>query len=407
MPRATAHAPRSPLGHPTSRRRVLAGAAGLALLAALGRPGAAAAQELRFFRIATGTTGGTYFPIGGLIANAISNPPGSRPCERGGSCGVPGLIAVAQATSGSVENIELLRTGGAEAALSQADVAFWAYTGTGIYEGRPPLDSLRSIGTLYTEAVHIVVRADSDIRTVADLRGKVVSVGEEGSGTLVDARVVLDAYGLGLGDLQPRHLKPGTAADRLARRDLDAFFIVGGFPVAAVTDVAARVPVRLLPVDGEVARRLLADQRFFIEGVIPADVYPGVPETPALSVGAEFVVRADRPEDLIHGVTRALWHDSTRRLLAEGHPKGSSLDPARAVANVSVPLHPGAERYYREAGLIDATEAEDEPDPVPAPESTPESAGEPAPPAAAPATAPAAATPPGAGPAPVPAGAKP
>lgn len=338
------------MGGGVPRRRFLAGAAGLALCAAAGRP--VSAQDLKFFRIATGTTGGTYFPIGGLIANAISNPPGSRPCEKGGSCGVPGLIAVAQATIGSVENIDLLRVNGADAALAQADVAYWAYTGTGTYAGKVPFESLRSIGTLYTEAVHIVVRADSDIHAIPDLKGKIVSVGEEGSGTLVDVRVVLAAYGLKESDLQPRYLKPGTGADRLVRGEVDAFCIVGGHPVAAVSDVAGKVPIRLLPIEGPPADALRKAERFFIDTTIPADAYPWVPATRVLSVGAEFLVRADRDEDLVHAITRALWNDTTRRLLADGHPRGRALDPAKAVASISVPLHPGAERYYREAGLI-------------------------------------------------------
>jgi TRAP transporter TAXI family solute receptor len=325
-------------------------AGGVAALAA-GGPTPVMAQDgpgpdIRFFRIATGTTSGAYFPIGGLIANAISNPPGSRPCERGGSCGVPGLVAVAQATAGSVENIELLRAGTVEAAIAQADVAYGAYTGTAAYADRPPFTTLRSIGALYGEAVHVVVRADSDIRSVADLKGKVVSVGEEGSGTLVDARLVLKAYGIGNRDMIVRQLKPGTAADRLARRELDAFFLVSGFPVAAVSDVAARVPIRLLPVeDGRVA------EAFFHAHVIPAGVYPGVPAVQTLSVGAEFLVRADLPADLILGITRALWHESTRRLIFQGPYQGWGFDPATAVRSVSIPLHPGAGRYYAGTGL--------------------------------------------------------
>lgn len=355
-------------GGAPSRRRVLAGAAGLALLSWCGRAGA---QDLRYFRIATGTTGGTYFPIGGLIANAISNPPGSRPCEKGGSCGVPGLIAVAQATNGSVENIDLLRSSGVEAGMAQADVAYWAYTGTGTYAGKPPFEQLRTIGTLYAEAIHIVVRADSDIHTVSDLKGKVVSVGEEGSGTLVDLRLVLQAYGLSEEDLEPRYLKPGTAADRLARGEVEAFSIVGGAPVAAVGDAAGRLPVRLVPIDGPVAARLRATHRFFAETTIPADTYPGVPATTTLSVGAELLVRADIPEETVYGVTRALWHENTRRLLAEGHPKGRSIDPSRALAAIAVPLHPGAERYYREAGLIGAAGKADVPAPQPQPQPQP------------------------------------
>jgi len=347
VPRAGANTRLLPKG-PT-RRHVLAGLTGAVLLGGWSRP--LAAQDIRFFRIATGTTSGTYFPIGGLIANAISNPPGSRPCDRGGSCGVPGLIAVAQATLGSVENVELLRSGAVEAGLAQADIAYWAYTGTGSFTGKPAFEALRSIGMLYSEAVQLVVRADGGVNTVADLKGKAVSLGEEGSGTLVEARVILDAFGLKEAEMKPAYLKPGTAADRLAKGELDAFFMVGGFPVSAVSDVAARVPIRLVPLDGEMAAHLRARQRFFTELTIPADSYPGVPATPTLGVGAELLVRANLDTDLIHGVTKALWHENTRRLLVEGHPKGRSFDPTKAVANVSVPLHPGAERYYREVGL--------------------------------------------------------
>lgn len=339
-----------------TRRGALAAAA--AALATAGFP-VARAQDMRFFRIATGTTGGTYFPIGGLIANAISNPPGARPCDRGGSCGVPGLIAVAQATTGSVENADLLRTGVVEAALMQADIAYWAYTGTGVYDGRAPFQAIRSLGTLYTEAVHVVARTDRGITTAADLKGKIVSVGEEGSGTLVDARVILEAYGVAERDMQPRYLKPGTAADRLVKEEVDAFFIVGGAPVGAVTDAATRAPVTLVPFDGPVAEGLRRRLRFFSEVVVPADTYPGVAETRTLGVGAELVVRADRDPDLIENVLRALWHENTRKLLAEGHPRGRSIDPGNALAGISVPLHPGAERYYRSVGLLGNAANED------------------------------------------------
>ncbi len=351
MPRAGANTRLSPKGpFEIGRRSLLAGVAGGVLAGAL--PRGLAAQDIRYFRIGTGTTSGTYFPIGGLIANAISNPPGSRPCDRGGSCGVPGLIAVAQATLGSVENIELLRSGALEAGLAQADVAYGAYTGTATFKGKAPFEGLRTIGMLYAEAIQLVVRADGDLRTVDDLKGKAVSLGEEGSGILVEARVIIDAFGLKESEMKAAYLKPGTAADRLAKGELDAFFMVGGVPVAAVTDVANRLPIRLIPLDGGMADELRARQRFYIAQTIPADSYPGVAETPTLSVGAEMLVRADLDADLVHGVTKALWHENTRRLLIEGHPKGRSFDPMKAVANVSVPLHPGAERYYREVGLV-------------------------------------------------------
>jgi uncharacterized protein len=315
--------------------------------------GAALAQDLRFFRIGTGTTGGTYFPVGGLIANAVSNPPGSRPCDRGGSCGVPGLIAVAQATSGSVENLEKLSDQVFESALSQADVAYWAYRGEGPYEGMAPQEGLRAIANLYPETVHLVVRADSGIDSVDDLEGRIVSVGEEGSGTLIEARLVLDAYGLDEDDVETRSLRPGPAGDRLADGEIDAFFLVAGQPVGAVADVAARVPIRLLPLDG-VAERLGGDlPPFLVEMKIEAGTYEGVPETPTLAVGAQWIVRSDVDEDIVHGLAQALWHPSTLRLLAAGHPRGSEIRPGKATEGLAVPLHPGAERYYREAGLLD------------------------------------------------------
>lgn len=332
-----------------TRRRLLAAGGGLMCALAGGR---AAAQDIQFFRLATGTTGGTYFPIGGLIANAISKPPGARPCERGGSCGVTGLIAVAQATIGSVENIEMLRTGMVEAGMVQADIAHWAYSGTGPYEGKPPFDALRSMGTLYAEAIHVVARVERGIETVADLRGRTVSVGEEGSGTLVDARLILAAYGLEEKDLASRHLKPGTAADRLVRGELDAFFMVGGTPVAAVRDAADQMPIRILPIDGAVSEELRRRHRFFSAVTIPAETYAGVPPIQTLGVGAEILVRADRDPELIYRVTRALWHENTLKILADGHPRGRSIDPRAALAAVAVPIHPGAQRYYREVGLL-------------------------------------------------------
>ena len=132
----------------------------------------AGAQTNPFFRIGTGGTAATYFPIGGLIAHAISNPPGSRACADGGSCGVPGLVAIALATNASVANIEALEAGTIEAGFSQSDIAHWAYGGTGVFEGRGKFPELRAIANLYSETMHLVARKGAGISTVADLRGK-------------------------------------------------------------------------------------------------------------------------------------------------------------------------------------------------------------------------------------------
>src|SRR5919109_540390 len=184
---------------------ILAGTLGLF---ALGAGALAPAQEMRFFRIGTGGVAGTYYPIGGLIADIISNPPGARPCERGGSCGVPGLVAIAQSSNGAVANVDAIASGALESGFVQSDVAHWAYTGTGIYEGHGKVENLRAITNLYPESVHIVARKGAGIESVRDLEGKRVSLDEPGSGTLVDARVILDAYGLSEDGLQAEYIKP-------------------------------------------------------------------------------------------------------------------------------------------------------------------------------------------------------
>ncbi len=161
-----------------SRRRLAGMAAALLLALSLVPP--VAAQETKFLRIGTGAIGGTYFPVGGLIANAISSPPGSRSCEAGGSCGVPGLIAVTQSTQGSVENVIAVGGGELETALTQADIAYFAYFGKGVLAKRGRLSNLRAIANLFPEMVHLVVRRESGIWEVAGLKGKRVNLGERG-----------------------------------------------------------------------------------------------------------------------------------------------------------------------------------------------------------------------------------
>jgi len=316
----------------------LAAAAGAASAA-----GAARAQQ-QFFRIGTGGTGGTYFPVGGMIANAISEASGT---------GVKGLVATAVASNGSLANINAIGAGQFEAGLTQADVAYWAWSGTGLFEGRPKIDSIRFVANLYPESVQIVVRRGSGIRSVADLKGKRVSLDEPGSGTLIDARIVLAAYGLTDRDLRPEYLKMGPAADRMRDGALDAFFTVGGWPTGAIAELASsQGGIDLLPVDGEAAQRLLKQYSFFAPDVIPADAYKGSAETKTIAVGAQLVTSARIPDALVYEITKAMWNDATRRMLDAGHAKGRMIRRETALDGAGIPLHPGAERFYREAGLL-------------------------------------------------------
>jgi TRAP transporter TAXI family solute receptor len=314
---------------------------------------ASTAQEARFFRIGTGGTAGTYFPVGSIIANAISNPPGSRPCDKGGSCGVPGLIAIVQSSNGSVENVRQIDSGEFELALTQADIAYWAYHGTGLFREEGAIDRLRVIANLYPESLHIVMRRDSGVRSVADLRGKHVSLGEEGSGTLVVAKVILEAYGLSHKDMNHAHLAVGASSLAMQEGALDGFFFIGGYPVPAVSDLARNVEIELIAVTGVEAENLIAFYPFLTPNTIPAGTYQGTGETVTVGLGAQLVVSADIDEDTVYGITRALWHENTRRLLDDGHAKGREIRLETALEGVAIPIHRGAERYYREVGILE------------------------------------------------------
>lgn len=328
-------------------------AAALGVVLAAGFAAASAAQEMSFFRIGTGGTAGTYYPVGGLIANAISNPPGSRPCEEGGSCGAPGLVATAIASNGSVANVNAIAGGTLESGFSQSDVATWAQTGTGIWDDREPVEKLRAIANLYPESIHLVASAASGITSVADLRGKRVSLDEPGSGTLVDARIILGAYGIAESDIQAEFLKPNQAADRMRDGAMDAFFFVGGFPAGAIAELASQHAITLVPVVGDEAAKLIADYPFFAADLVPAGTYEGVDtDVPTVSVGAQWITNADQPEELIYEITKAMWNANTRALLDSGHAKGRMITAETALNGVGIPLHPGAERFYKEAGLL-------------------------------------------------------
>jgi TRAP transporter TAXI family solute receptor len=343
-----------------SRRRLLqvgGGFFGVGLVpGALGQ----AVDQVRFFQIGTATTGGTYFLIGGILANAVSNPPGTRPCDRGGSCGVPGLIVVAQSTSGAVENVNLLRQRRLESALVQADIAHAALEGRDPFDKTPYAD-LRAIANLYTETIHLVVRADGGMKTPAQLKGKRVALGEQGSGTLVTSRAILASYGLSEKTIKPFYLSPAAAGDRLVAGELDAFVIVGGYPLPAVSELARRVPIALLPFDDAKGAQLKKRLPFFTESRIDAGIYENVAAISSLGVGAQWLVRGDIKSKLVHDITAALWNDQTRLMLDSGHPRGKSIQLRTALDGLAVPLHPGAEQYYREVGLTAETAAAPQP----------------------------------------------
>jgi TRAP transporter TAXI family solute receptor len=316
--------------------------AGLGAMALIGGTGLSWAQQA-FFRIGTGGTAGTYYPVGGLIANAISANSGN---------GVEGLVATAVASNGSVANISAIQSGAAESGFTQSDVAYWAYSGTGLYEGKGKVDNLRLIATLYPETVHLVARADAGIKSVADLKGKRVSLDEPGSGTIVDARLVLSAYGITEQDIHPEYLKPGPAGEKLQDGALDAYFFVGGYPTGAIVELAATNNITLVPISGPEAEKLLSEQKFFATDTVPADTYKNVGETQTISVAAQWVTSAAQPDDLVYNIVKSLYNEANQKSLQAGHAKGKLITLENATVGAGIPFHPGAERFYKEAGVL-------------------------------------------------------
>ena len=307
-----------------------------------------------YFRIGTGGVEGTYFPIGSLIAEGLTKPKSEADCDGVALCGVPGLMAVAQTSNGSVANVHSVASGELEAALVQADVATWAYLGQQIFQNAPRMSSLRGVASLYPESLHIVVRRDLGIRSVADLRGKRISLDEPGSGTLADSRIVLAAFGLGEADVHPEYVKPALASSRMIAGQLDGFMIVAGYPADSVTQLVGRMDVDVVPVDPRSASAIHAGNPFFQAAAIPAGTYKGIGEVPTLDVMAQLIVDAALDEERVYAVTRALWGERMQRLLHLGHPKGRQIVLARALDGLVVPLHPGAARFYRDAGVLPA-----------------------------------------------------
>jgi TRAP-type uncharacterized transport system substrate-binding protein len=278
-----------------------------------------AAQAQQFFRIGTGGTAGTYYPVGGMIANAVSQP--------------GKIVATAQASNGSLANVTGIAGGALESGFSQSDVATWAQKGTGIFAGKPAIAGLRLIANLYPESLHVVVKKDSGIKSITELKGKRVALDEPGSGTLVNARAVLAAYGVKESDIKAEYIKPGPAGD-----------------IAELASAGGGIT--LLPIDGPQAEALKKESGFFTDDVVAADTYKGVGQVKTLAVGAQWVTSDKADANTVYEIVKALYGDAGQKALAAGHAKGKFITKENAVKGAGIPFHPGAERFYKEAGLL-------------------------------------------------------
>jgi uncharacterized protein len=304
------------------------------------------------FQIVTGSTGGTYFPVGQLIAGLISHASGVDRCESADVCGPSGLIISARTSDGAVSNVLAVNSGSADSGFAQGDVVAEAVAGEGAFRKSGKQSHVRIIADLFPEDVHLIVAKKSKISKVADLRGKRVSLGAESSGTSVTVRAILAAYDLPAWRMKVRRDSADVDAQLLQQGQIDAFFFVGGRPVALIDDLIARGVARLVPIDGKGRDRLLKIAPGIAADVIPAGTYRGAPALQTVSVHAVWIVNDREPEALVYGITRSLFNPGNRAALDGSDESAGLIRLETATADLPAPLHPGAQRYFREMGRL-------------------------------------------------------
>jgi len=303
------------------------------------------------FQIATGSTEGIYFPVGQAMAGLISHPRGVGRCETATVCGPAGVILSARTSQGAADNLRSVNQGLVDSGLAQGDVVAAAVAGRDIFRRSGRAQHLRVIASLFSEEAHLVVAANSKIQKVADLRGKRIALGNEGSGAAVTAREILAAWNL-TGRVRLVAEEGASAAQLLQTGKVDAFFTVAGVPLEAVKDLIARHQARLVPIDGDGRDRLIRMVPQLAPAMIAAGAYPGTAATETVSTRAFWVVRDSASDSLIYGVTRALFNAANHDALAASHPSARDITLRSAPLNPPAPLHPGAARLYREAGAL-------------------------------------------------------
>lgn len=289
----------------------------------------AATQQLTF---ATGGTAGTYYPLGGAMAQLWNKE-------------VPGINVSVQATGASVENMRLISKGQVDLAFIQNDITHYAYNGTETFKEK--IRNFKVIGALYPETVQIVVREDSPYKTVSDLKGQRVSVGAPGSGVEANARQILSTFGLKYQDISPFFLSFAESADQLKNGQLDAVFVVAGHPTAAIQDIAAQHKIRVLEFSDSMVAKLSSKYRFYSRVTIPAGTYGMAGGVKTVGVKAILVCRPSLSNDLVYNLTKQLYENAYQL----GHAKAREIKWELAKEGLSTPIHSGALKFFKEKGL--------------------------------------------------------
>ncbi|MDR3139836.1 MAG: TAXI family TRAP transporter solute-binding subunit [Treponema sp.] len=292
-----------------------------------------AAQQIR---MATGGNTGTYYAFGSAVGQILSNK--------------TGFAVTIQSTGASKANIQLIAAGEVELAIVQNDVMDYAYRGVDLFNGEK-ITAFTTMAALYAEVCQVVANPAAGIRSVEDLKGKNVSVGDAGSGTEFNARQILEAYGITFDDINKQNLSFGASADALRDNKIDAFFCVAGAPTTAIVDLAIGKDIIVLDIDDAHAAQLKQKYPFYTQFPVPAGSYRGQSAAvKTVAVKATFIVSNKLSEDTVYQLTKTLLESKAE--IETAHAKGAELSSAYAVEGISVPFHPGAEKYFREIGAL-------------------------------------------------------
>jgi uncharacterized protein len=291
----------------------------------------------QFINVLTGGTSGVYYPLGVALANDIGKA-------------MPGVKTSVQATKASVENLNLLQAQRGEIAFTLGDSLSDAWKGNEDAGFKTPLKKLRGIAAIYPNYIQIVARADAGIRTLADLKGKKISVGAPKSGTELNARAILAAAGLSYKDMaKVEYLPFGESVELMKNRQLDVTLQSAGLGVSALRDLATSVDIMVVPIPADIVVK--TNDPAYLTATIPANTYRGQTTDVKTAAVQNYLVTYDGlSNDIVYGMTKALWTGLDQ--LVAAHSAAKAIDPKHALDGMPIPLHPGAEKYYKEVGLI-------------------------------------------------------
>lgn len=318
-------------------RKILAAILAVALVfafAACGKETGAEEKKATNLRFVTGGESGTYYGFGSVIAQHATSE--------------AGIKVVAITSGGSQANIQEIQDGNAELGFCQSDVMTYAYEGTNLFAETGKVDCFSTVAALYTEQVQIVT-CNPEIKTVADLKGKNVSVGDAGSGTYFNAMDILGAYGLTEKDIKPTYQGFGDSADAIKNGTIDAAFVVAGAPTTAITDLATTKEVYLVSLDDEHINALIAKSPYYTPCTITKDTYNTADDVKTVGVGAVILAKDDVAEDAVYAFVKDLFENAQAQ--TEAHAKYKELSLEFASSITSVPYHAGAAKYFTEKGV--------------------------------------------------------